>query len=639
MAEDALTAEAAQPAAPEPVASSDLEGDLQTILQNFEDSYDQSWDERVLAQQCRDYYDGIQWTAEELAALQTRKQPPITSNKIFPKINSLVGYEKMRRTDPKAYPRTPREDKDAEAATDALRYVAERNSFNEIRSSVAEYVMIEGAAAATVTAKKCYDGSVDVAINLVDWDRFYRDPHSRRRDFSDAKFLGTVLWMDEDDALEKFPGEETAEIIKGAYANTGPTGAADTYDDRPKLTWGDTNRKRIRVLQHRWLKGGKWYTAIACRGGFLRKPQVSPYKDDEGRPMCDIIAVSAFVTRENQRQGIVRHMLSPQDMRNKHLSKATHRLAVNQVIAEHGAVADVAKAKQEAAKPDGFIEVNPNTRFEFRDKFPEMGGELQLLQIASADIDTAGPSPALAGRTSAPSGRAQEVQQGSELTEQSVIFDALKHWSWRVYKAAWCCVRQYWTEEKWIRVTDDESNIRFVGLNRKVTVAEEVQNLMQQGQPVPAALQLRMAYDPQGVVRVENPVGTLDVDIIVEDGPDTVTVQAEQFTQLVELSKNSPPGTIPIEMVIEASNLRNKDRILEHLKQGAIPPQVQQQLQAMGKAIQELQQQLQAEKADKSVDMFNAETKRFEAVTDAANKAQPDVSGQVILSPQPVGMQ
>jgi hypothetical protein len=621
------------PAAPK-VSDEESSRDLQTVLQNFEDAYDQSWNERSLAQQCRDYYDGSQWTQEELDTLRARKQPPITSNKIFPKINSLVGYEKMRRTDPKAYPRTPKHDKDAEAATDALRYIAERNSFDEIRSSVAEYVMVEGAAAATVTAKKCHDGSVDVAISIVDWDRFYRDPHSRRRDFSDAKFMGVVIWMDEDDALHKYGGSEDIEaIIKGAYSNTSPSGASDTYDDRPKLTWGDTNRKRIRVLQHRWIKDGKWHTAIACRGGFLRAPQVSPYLDDEGYPACDLHAVSAFVTRENQRQGIVRHMLSPQDMVNKHLSKATHRLAVNQIVAEHGAVESVSKAKQEAAKPDGFIEVNPNMRFEFRDKFPEMAGEMQLLQAAALDIDQAGPSPALAGRTAAPSGRAQEVQQGSELTEQSVIFDALKHWSWRVYKAAWCCVRQYWTAEKWIRVTDDESNIRFVGLNRPVTVMEEIQQMQEQGQPIPPKLQMMAMVNPQAVVRVENPVGELDVDIIVEDGPDTVTVQAEQFTQLVELSKNAPPGTIPIEMVIEASNLRNKERILEHLKEGAVPPQVQQQMQAMQKAIEELSQKLQATEADKSVDMFNAQTKRLEAVTDAEAKLRPEISGQVVMTP------
>lgn len=618
----------------------DLSRDLQTVLQHFEDAYDQSWNERTLAQQCRDYYDGLQWTDEELAVLRERRQPPITSNKIFPKVNSLVGYEKLRRTDPKAYPRTPKHDKDAEAATDALRYIAERNSFDEVRSSVAEYVMIEGKAAATVTAKRCYDGSVDVAISLVDWDRFYNDPHSRRRDFTDAKFLGVVVWMDEDDALQKYGKEgDVADIIKGAYNNTSPSGASDTYDDRPKLTWGDTNRKRIRVLQHRWVKDGKWHTAIACRGGFLRKPQVSPYVDDEGQPTCDLIAVSAYVTRENQRQGVVRHMLSPQDMVNKHLSKATHRLAVNQVIADHGAVDSVSKAKQELAKPDGFIEVNPNMRFEFRDKFPEMQGEMNLLQAAAMDIDQAGPSPALAGRVSAPSGRAQEVQQGAELTEQSVIFDSLKHWSWRVYKAAWSCVRQYWTAEKWIRVTDDESNIRFVGLNRPVPAYEEIQRLQQEGRPVPPQLQMTAMLAPQSVVRIENPVAELDVDIIVEDGPDTVTVQAEQFTQLVELAKNTPPGTIPIEMIIEASNLRNKDRILEHMKSGGIPPQVQQQLQQMQQAIQEMGQKLQAAEADKEVEMFNAQTKRFEAVTDAEAKLRPDISGQVVLAPEMGAMQ
>lgn len=628
MADDAITREAADTDSP------DLEQDLQTVLQNFEDAYEQTWDERVLAQQCRDYYDGIQWTEDELTVLRERKQPPITSNKIFPKINSLIGYEKLRRTDPKAYPRTPKHDKDAEAATDALRYIADKNSFDEIRSSVAEYVFIEGCAAATVSAKKCYDGTVDVAISLVDWDRFYRDPHSRRRDFSDAKFMGVVLWMDEDDALNKYPGDEAAEIIKGAYNNTGLSGGADTYDDRPKLTWGDTNRKRIRVLQHWWKKKGKWHTAIACRGGFLRKPQVSPYLDDEGEPACNLIAVSAYVTRENLRQGNVRHMLSPQDMVNKHLSKATHRLAVSQVIAEHGAVDSVSKAKQEVAKPDGFIEVNPNTRFEIRDGLAPMQGEMQLLQSAMFDIDQAGPSPALAGRIAAPSGRAQEVQQGAELTEQSVPFDVMKHWSWRVYKAAWSCVRQYWTAEKWIRVTDDESNIRFVGLNRPVTVGEEVQRMMQEGQPVPPQLQMAAMYNPQAVVRVENPVSEMDVDIIVEDGPDTVTVQAEQFTQLVELAKSPRGEAIPTEMIIEASNLRNKDRILEHMKTGGIPPQIQQQLQEMQKAIGELTQKLQAAEADKQVDMFNAQTKRFEAVTDAEAKLRPDISGQVVLTPE-----
>lgn len=597
---------------------------LTTILRQFEDAFDASWPERQRAEQCRDYYDGFQWSQDELDTLRERKQPPTTANRIAPKINALIGYEKTRRTDPKAYPRTPRHEKDAESATDALRYITEKNCFDEIRSSVAENLFIEGCGAVTVTVEKAKDGW-EVCFNEVPWDRFYRDPHSRKRDFSDARYMGAVLWMDEDEALQKFdstPGIE--DIVSGAYSKVGL--AVETYDDRPKLQWCDTERKRIRVLQHRWIQDGVWHCATVCAGGFLRAPQVSPYLDDEGRPDNDMIAVSAFVTRENQRYGLVWNMLSIQDEINKRRSKALHLLTMRQVIADRGAVKDVSLAKRELAKPDGFIEVNPNMRFDINPEAAKFQGELALLQEAKAEIDASGVNPALEGDRRAPSGRAQELQTATALQEQSVAFDALRHWSWRVYRAAWCRVRQFWTGEKWIRVTDDESNLRWVGLNHPVTLGEEVQKAQQEGRPIPPQMQLMAQMNPGAVVRVENPVGSLDVDILVEDGPDTITVQAEQFQALVELKK-ADPAAIPTEMVIEASNLRNKDRILEHLKEGAVPPQVQQQLQEMGQQLQQVMQQFQALKADKSIDAANAQTKRFDAETNRLK-----VTGDLALS-------
>src|SRR5688572_15181893 len=360
---------------------------LSIILREFEDAFDASWPERQRAEQCRDYYDGFQWTEDELATLRERRQPPTTANRIAPKINALIGYEKTRRTDPKAYPRTPRHEKDAEAATDALRYIADKNCFNEIRSDVAENVFIEGCGAVTVTVEKGADGTWEVCYNEVPWDRFYRDPHSRKRDFSDARYMGAVLWMDEGEALQKFkdtPGIE--EIVSGAYANSGGI-QADTYSDRPQLLWCDTNRKRIRVLQHRWIQDGVWHMATACAGGFLRGPQESPYLDDEGLPDNDMIAVSAFVTRENQRYGLVWNMLSIQDEINKRRSKALHLLTMRQVVAERGAVKNVAHTKRELAKPDGYIEVNQNMRFDINPEAAKFQGELALLQEAKAEID------------------------------------------------------------------------------------------------------------------------------------------------------------------------------------------------------------------------------------------------------------
>jgi hypothetical protein len=548
------------------------------LLRQFEESSNASSTEREMAERDRDYYDGKQLTPEEEQTLKLRKQPIVISNRIRPKIDSLLGFERKQRTDPKAYPRTPKHEQDANSATDALRFVCDQNRFQNIRSEVAESMFVEGIGAATVTMRKRPDGELDVALTVVPWDRFYRDPHSRRRDFSDAAYLGVVLWMDEADVLAEF--KDAKDVIEGCYDSHDAEG--ETYDDRPRVSWGDKKRKRVRVLQHRWREKGVWNTAILTKGGFLRPPQPSPYKDEFGQPECDLIAVSCYVDRENRRYGMARNMISAQDEINKRRSKLLHRLSVRQVVAEHGAVQDVAAAKAELAKPDGYIEKAPGMEFEIVSNDGAAAGEMELLREAKAEIDSSGVNPALQGDLQAPSGRAVEALTAAGLAETAIAFDALRDFSLRVYKQIWNRVRQYWTEERWVRVTDDERNMRWVGINRPVT--PEV--LQERGQPVPPGAM------PGQVLGVENRVSDVEVDIILEEGPDTVTIQSEQFEQLVEL-KRADPASIPTSAIIEASSLLNKDKILEHIESNGVPPELQKQMQEMQQALQECQQQLQ----------------------------------------------
>jgi hypothetical protein len=558
------------------------DADHESLLRDYEEAYDASSDERELAERDRDYYDGKQLTPEEEAALKARKQPIVISNRIRPKIDALLGFERKQRTDPKAYPRTPKHEEDATAATDALRFVCDKNRFQNIRSEVAEYMSIEGIGAATVTMRKQGD-VLDVALTVLPWDRFYRDPHSRRRDFSDAAYLGSVLWMDEADVLAEF--KDAKDTIEACYESTDAEG--QTYDDRPKVSWGDKKRKRVRVLQHRWKKGGVWHTAILTKGGFLRPPQPSPYLDEFGQPECDLIAVSCYVDRENRRYGMVRNMISSQDEINKRRSKALHRLSVRQVVADAGSVADVALARAELAKPDGYIEVMPDSRFEIQQNEQLAMGEMEMLRQSMSEIDASGVNPALQGDVKAPSGRAVEALTQAGLAETAIAFDALRDFSLRVYRQIWNRVRQYWTDERWVRVTDDERNLRWVGINHPVTPEEA----MQRGeQPPPGAM-------PGQPFKVENRVSELDVDIILEEGPDSVTIQSEQFEQLVEL-KRADPTAIPTSAIIEASSLRNKAKILEHMEQGGVPPEMAEQMKAMQEELQQCQQALQEAKAD-----------------------------------------
>jgi outer membrane translocation and assembly module TamA len=83
---------------------------------------------------------------------------------------------------------------------------------------------------------------------------------------------------------------------------------------------------------------------------------------------------------------------------------------------------------------------------------------------------------------------------------------------------------------------------------------------MQQMQIVPGDPRL------QQVIRIDNDITDMDIDITIEEGIDVPSIQAEQFQVLIQLA-GTQPGLIPPEILIAASNLRNKDELLEMLKE------------------------------------------------------------------------
>ena len=226
----------------------------------------------------------------------------------------------------------------------------------------------------------------------------------------------------------------------------------------------------------------------------------------------------------------------------------------------------------------------------------------------------------------------------SGLAEMSKVLGGLRGWTWRIYRQVWYRVRQYWTDERWVRVTDDERSLRWVAVNRPVKAWEAMARQAEEaGQPLPPDQLQMMQADPklQQVVQVQNQLAELDVDLILEDGPDSITIQSEQYEQLVQL-KQADPASIPTRAIIEASSLRNKQQILEHLDQGGVPPQIQQQMEQMQKALQEAEQklagndikqaELQLKQGELQLDAQRLELERFRAETERMRLMQPPMN-------------
>jgi hypothetical protein len=585
-------------------AAPDYSDHLSKLVAYFEEAEDTGREARLRSERCRDYYNNLQLTPAEIAALKKRGQPPIYVNYIQRKVDTICGLEIRSRSDPKAFPRNPVDEQESEAATDSLRYVADQNKFQNTRSEVYNDILVEGYGGADVTVEEMPNGDRMVRATRIPWDRIVFDPHSRQLDFSDVKYKGIVIWMDGDEAKDKWPNY--TDSIDGTLS----TSSSETYDDRPRYgTWCDSKRKRVRVVQMHYKEGDDWFVCTYTKGGFLEPPMVSPYVDKFGRSISSLHLRSAYVDRENNRYGHVEGLIPLQDEINKRRSKSLHLLSQRQTWGNKRALLDTAKAKVELAKPDGHVEMNDGA--EFGKDFGVIptgdmaNGQIELMQQALAEMNATGANAAMQGKDErSQSGVALQTRIQAGAVELEPLAAGLREWTREIYEAMWMRVRQFWTEEKWVRVTDDERNIKFVGLNKKVTLGDKLAQLPPEEQKQMAQqLGLSGPYDPRlkEVVDVENNVTGLDVDIVVEEGPDMASLQSEQFELLAGLAKNGVP--IPPKALVQASAIRNKDAILDEMEQGGIPPETQKQMAEMQQQLQALQQENQQLKGDRELEM------------------------------------
>lgn len=567
------------------------------LVSMFEASEEATYEARKQAEEDRDYHDGKQLSDEELKALKKRGQPPYIDNRIKTKIDYLVGLEKQQRINPKAQPRTPVHEHDAEAASQALRYVADEQLFDYKRSAVWRNLLVEGVGGYDVSVKQGYDG-VEIVLRRLAWDRIFYDPHSSELDFEDASYKGSVLWMDYDDALRLYPdGEEALSETMASVT------ASDTYDDKPKYNlWADKKRRRVRIVQI-WVKRGEeWHFAEFTKGGIL-KAGPSPYKDDKGQSDCGMFIQSAYVDRDNNRYGLVREMKLLQDAINKRNSKALHLLNTAQVVAKRGAVDDVEKARREVARPDGWIEVNDMggpllESFQFNTRQDLAQGQVLLLQEAKQSIDLKGPNATAMGDkaqgSAAASGKAIIASQQGGMVSLGDLLDNLRHLDIRVFRAIWNRIRQFWTGEKWIRVTDDERNIKWVGINVDPMRMQQIKQ------------------NPENAERIVGGIGNvaeLDCDISIDEAPDSVVPALEQFEALVQLKQFDANNELPFRaLVLAAPNLKNRDLVLKAMDERAEKAQQPNPLQVAG---------AEAEVADKRAAAMLKQAQARKALSDA----------------------
>jgi hypothetical protein len=598
---------------------------LKSRVDEFESFLSATAEARSLSERDRDYADHKQWTQAEIDTLKARGQAPVVINKVKTKVNLLTGIQRQRRTDPKALPRTPQHEKDADSVTDAIRYVADNTDFPLTSSECFADKITWGYEAAIIEVNP---EDFDIKVEGVSADRFYFDPFSRRLDFKDARFMGIVLWMDEQDAKDTY-GEKADEIT--TIISSGEND--ETFEDKP--TWVDRSKRRIRVCQHFYRKGQEWWTCHFTEHLHLIDPKPSEYLDEDGTPDNPIEAQSAYIDRENNRYGEVRQYIWAQDEVNKRRSKFLYLLSVRQTMGDDGVVEDISQMKQELAKADGHVKLTggPNKRFEILEHNPQIQGQVELYQDAKGDIDSIGANAALSGTAEqGMSGRAIQALQQGGIAELGALFDGHSYWERRIYRQVWNRIKQFWTEERWIRVTDNEDNLRWVHLNQQVTYGQKLQEAAKQGNQQAQQMLQEFINDPRlnEVVEVRNNTSELDVDIVLTQSVDYATLRQEQFDIMAKLAASYGPEAVPFEAMLRLSDMSNKDEVLELLKPKEEEQDVEQQKAQMELVAKMAEIQFRKAAAEANQAEIGVQEKAAKVKKDLADAAAQEIENDYV---------
>jgi hypothetical protein len=495
----------------------------------------------------RRYYHGAQLTAEQLRVLKARHQPVQIWNRIGRKINGIVGVVAKMRTDPKAEGRDPKSEAGAQVAEQSVRYVLDANQFkNNIEPICMLQAGIEGIAGVQLVLTKGDKGDPDVGLHWVIGDEYFYDPRSYHFCFEDKRFDGLAKWMDLDAACDMFPHKR--ELLEGLFE-----GDSDltTNPDR-EIKWLISSAKRLRMVEHWYRYKGQWRWAFYVANVLLDQG-VSPFYDEKGETTYSIEAFSAAIDQDGDRYSFVRNFKGPQDALNQGKSKTLALANSRRVVAEKGAVDDVEIARREIARHDGYVERNPGKDFKVDDTHPDIAvfstftddAKNEMEGFANANM-AAMQGPGLMNI----SGKAIELLRQPGMAELGPFVMAQRAWKLNIYRKILNAIQRHWKAERWIRVNDNQKMAQFIQING-------------------------VDLDEWGRSVIVNAIGAMDVNIVLDEGPDVMSMMAELADKLAKY----PPGTFPPQVLIEMDPSlprSEKDRLLQMMAPKPEQMQVQQ---------------------------------------------------------------
>lgn len=422
------------------------------------------------------------------------------------------------------------------------------------------------------TEIKFEDDIPTITIEYQDVKNLFFDPNSSHYDWNkDATYIGRWKWVNVEVAKTRYP--DKADILDEAVNSNFLPYATDENFKLDRYVNQVTKQVRLfevwckeyetkkmafpingQAVDITKLKGRrlkeieanpeiKVYTetisgmkmAVFCVAGVLEERK-SPYEHG----LFPAVPYYVHRRKDGEPYSFVRMLIDPQTEVNKRRSKALHLLLNNQTIFEKNAITDIDELKKQKASPEGDIEYKKGYKFEFVKNTELAAAQMQMLQESKQAIrEIAGFN--LYDRQEIRSNQQLLRKQMSDDLPSVVIFENLRRTRSLQGNLIYGLIKQYFDREMVFNITDS----------------------------------MRMAQVKNLTMDAIQTIKERTFSVIVEEMPDTTTIQDEQFGMLMELSQRMTPQQVEayFPIFIRASQLRDKQEILDmHAQMGQPPP-------------------------------------------------------------------
>jgi hypothetical protein len=449
-----------------------MKAELDDLRDSFKIGYEAFEASRKEANTVWDMYHNRQYTEDQLSVLQNRGQPAETFNVVKLFARMLVGYYSTIVNTAVARPINPRDVLRTALMNDTLAYTFEDNRFDIVGDQIKLGGLISGVMACETAIedtgmKDPFGRPVNrVDLGYVPDSEFVFDPSSKKDNYSDATWLHRFKWLTEDAVIKAF-GKSVIKDLD-AYYNYLDVDEAD-FD----FNYGTEFTGYFRVFNnylvvHTVMEDvdGRRWSCYWTDGKMLRKTEITnretrwPYRIQ-------------FLHSSNMTEyyGIFREIIQSQHSINQALIKIQLMASSEKAFVQENAVDSIDDFTIAFNRVNAVIPVKDLNGIKVQQLTREVLDQYTIIDKALDRIQRVlGVNDSFLGMAYASdSGRKVKLQQNATIMSLRYVTARIESFYRSLGTDIAYLVKQYYTANQVLAVTDEVVGERWIELNKPIT--------------------------------------------------------------------------------------------------------------------------------------------------------------------------